>query len=244
MSADGNVVAYTSRATNLVDGLLDGNGPEARTPTHGSSAARPSATRSTHGPARRPTPMRSTGRAHRPGRVGCDDEGPSGLKSCEGTVPAGQPIDTSDTGEFTFKVTATDNAGNTNDRHGPPTGSRRRTRSSRSPAGRPAAAPKRSRPATPAAPARSFSADGRYLVFTSQGHRPWADFINGNNGAESDVYRRDLQTGITEVVSAGLPRPADAGRPRGANDAADTSINAAPSAPTVATCCSPPTPPT
>jgi hypothetical protein len=42
-----------------------------------------------------------------------DEEGGSGVKTCEGTVPSGSPIDTSSVGTKTFSVTATDNAGNT-----------------------------------------------------------------------------------------------------------------------------------
>jgi Ca2+-binding RTX toxin-like protein len=43
----------------------------------------------------------------------CEDEaGGSGLKSCEGTVAKGQPIDTGSLGPKTFTVRATDNAGN------------------------------------------------------------------------------------------------------------------------------------
>jgi Ca2+-binding RTX toxin-like protein len=45
----------------------------------------------------------------------CQDEaGGSGLKSCQGTVANGSPIDTASTGSKTFTVTATDNAGNQN----------------------------------------------------------------------------------------------------------------------------------
>jgi hypothetical protein len=44
---------------------------------------------------------------------GCtDEEGGSGLASCDGTVPSGQPIDTSTKGDHTFIVTARDKAGN------------------------------------------------------------------------------------------------------------------------------------
>lgn len=43
----------------------------------------------------------------------CDDEpGGSGMSRCEGTVPDGQPIDTSTPGNFTFEVTAVDRGGN------------------------------------------------------------------------------------------------------------------------------------
>jgi hypothetical protein len=45
----------------------------------------------------------------------CDD-GASGVASCDGTVPSGQPIDTSSPGPHTFTVTARDLAGNTNTR--------------------------------------------------------------------------------------------------------------------------------
>jgi hypothetical protein len=44
---------------------------------------------------------------------GCtDEEGGSGLASCDGTAPSGQPIDTSTKGDHTFIVTARDKAGN------------------------------------------------------------------------------------------------------------------------------------
>jgi YVTN family beta-propeller protein len=42
----------------------------------------------------------------------CADEGPSALASCEGDVPAGDPIDTSTPGDHTFTVIARDRAGN------------------------------------------------------------------------------------------------------------------------------------
>ena len=42
-----------------------------------------------------------------------DEDGGSGLASCEGTVANGSPIDTASTGTKTFTVTAADNAGNT-----------------------------------------------------------------------------------------------------------------------------------
>ena len=47
----------------------------------------------------------------------CSDEpGGSGVDSCEGDVPDGDPIDTSTIGEHTFTVDAADNAGNTRSR--------------------------------------------------------------------------------------------------------------------------------
>src|SRR5215217_8845777 len=47
-------------------------------------------------------------------KYSCQDEnGGSGLKSCEGTVPNDSPIDTASPGQKSFTVTATDNAGNT-----------------------------------------------------------------------------------------------------------------------------------
>jgi len=42
-----------------------------------------------------------------------DEEGGSGLKSCEGTVANGTSIDTASAGQKSFTLTATDNAGNT-----------------------------------------------------------------------------------------------------------------------------------
>ena len=42
----------------------------------------------------------------------CRDFGGSGLKRCDGNVPAGTPFDTETPGEKTFTVTATDGAGN------------------------------------------------------------------------------------------------------------------------------------
>src|SRR5215208_2915510 len=41
-----------------------------------------------------------------------DEEGGSGIKSCNGTVPNGSPLDTASSGQKSFTVTATDNAGN------------------------------------------------------------------------------------------------------------------------------------
>lgn len=41
-----------------------------------------------------------------------DEEGGSGVKTCEGTVPSGSAIDTSSVGKKTFTVTSSDNAGN------------------------------------------------------------------------------------------------------------------------------------
>ena len=43
----------------------------------------------------------------------CTDEGGSGLASCEGTVPTGDPIDTGSAGVRWFTVSASDGAGNT-----------------------------------------------------------------------------------------------------------------------------------
>ena len=61
-------------------------------------------------------------------------------------------------------------------------------------------------------------------MFTSDATDLVAGFIDGNGTNESrgDVFRRDLNTGITELVSAGLPRAGDDGRPRGANANAAT----------------------
>lgn len=42
----------------------------------------------------------------------CDDQGGSGLLSCEGDVPDGDPIDTASIGAKSFTVNAQDNAGN------------------------------------------------------------------------------------------------------------------------------------
>ncbi len=48
-----------------------------------------------------------------PADYSCQDEaGGSGISRCEGTVPDGQPIDTSSVGTFSFTVTAVDRAGN------------------------------------------------------------------------------------------------------------------------------------
>jgi len=41
-----------------------------------------------------------------------DEEGGSGVKSCTGSVPSGEPIDTQKVGSYTFAVTAEDKAGN------------------------------------------------------------------------------------------------------------------------------------
>ena len=42
----------------------------------------------------------------------CDDSGGSGLESCEGSVPDGELLDTSELGDVSVTVTARDNAGN------------------------------------------------------------------------------------------------------------------------------------
>jgi hypothetical protein len=42
-----------------------------------------------------------------------DEDGGSGLASCDGTVPNGFPLDTSRVGNFGFRVSAADDAGNT-----------------------------------------------------------------------------------------------------------------------------------
>ncbi|HEY6888372.1 MAG TPA: hypothetical protein VI300_11350, partial [Solirubrobacter sp.] len=114
MSADGTVVAYTSNASNLVDGLIDGNGD-------GTDVYAWMERRAAERDPIKPTVKITTPadqQVYREGAVvqadySCDDEGPSGLTSCDGTVPVGQPIDTSGTGSFTFTVTAKDGAGNT-----------------------------------------------------------------------------------------------------------------------------------
>ena len=61
-------------------------------------------------------------------------------------------------------------------------------------------------------------------MFTSQATDLVAGFIDGNGAGDGsgDVYRRDLNTGATELVSAGLPRAGDDGRPRGANAKSET----------------------
>ena len=128
-------------------------------------------------------------------------------------------------GRVRFTVTATDNAGNT-DANSVSYRVAAPTRSSRSPAGRPAAPPTRSRPATATATARSSAPTGATWSSPRRPRTSSPDFIDGNGGAAGDVFRRDQQTGITEVVSAGLPRPADAGRPRGANGDAGTANTA------------------
>jgi hypothetical protein len=43
----------------------------------------------------------------------CADTG-SGVATCTGPVPSGSPFDTSSTGQHSFTVTSTDNAGNPN----------------------------------------------------------------------------------------------------------------------------------
>ncbi len=153
----------------------------------------------------------------------CADEGPSGLKSCIGTVPNGQPIDTSDTGEFQFTVTAVDNAGN--DRTMTVTYRVAAANKKLALASRALGAGAKVTTGNSTSEGPVYSADGRYLVFTSEATNLVTDFIDGNTAADGDVFRRDLQTGITEVVSAGLPRAGDNGRPRGANDEAATRPN-------------------
>ena len=117
MSADGNTIAYTTNASNLVDGFLDGNADQA-------DAYAWIERSEAEGDPIKPTVKITTPKLSALYRQDtivladyeCDDEGPSGLKSCEGPMPAGQPIDTSHTGEFDFTVTATDNAGNTSEK--------------------------------------------------------------------------------------------------------------------------------
>lgn len=98
----------------------------------GSSAARAARRTSSEPPGLCPSPSRSTRHPRRlpsdptEGAVyarnstiaasyGCNDS-TSGVDACSGTVPTGQPIDTSSEGPHTFTVTASDLAGNTNSR--------------------------------------------------------------------------------------------------------------------------------
>lgn len=219
MSRDGAWIAYSSAATNLLSGFLDGNGEGADAYAWLARAAAeldpidPTVTITTP----------EVDRLYREGDVvladyECADEGPSGLKSCDGPVPSGQPIDTSRSGAYTFTVTAVDHAGNEESdtvRYRVAAPNTKASLVSR-------AAGKDDRTgADGLSEAPVFSADGRYLVFTSRATNIVADFINGNQG-DGDVYRRDLKDGTTELVSAGLPRTGDEGRPRGANDDANT----------------------
>ncbi|MDA0183289.1 PKD domain-containing protein [Solirubrobacter phytolaccae] len=222
MSRDGEWIAYTSASTNLLASFQDGNGAD------GSDAYAWLARAAAESDPIAPTVTITTpedDRLYREGDVvladyECADEGPSGLKRCEGTVPSGQPIDTSTTGSFTFEVVATDNAGN----------EKRDTVDYR------VAAPNKKAALASRAWSKAgdnltsgngsshypvYSADGRYLVFTSSATNLVESFIDANEH-EDDVFRRDLVTGAVEVVSAGLPHASDDGRPRGANREAQT----------------------
>jgi Tol biopolymer transport system component len=222
ISADGNTIAWTTRATNLIDSFLDGNGADA-----GDAFAWIERTTAAQDPLK-PTVEINTPQDEKLYRQDtvvladyeCADEGPSGLASCEGTVPAGTPLDFSDTGSFDFTVTATDNAGNVTTKtvqYRVASANKKLSLASRSTRDRLTTGDDESR-------APVFSADGRYLVFTSRASNLVPGFIDASGG-RANVYRRDLNTGITELVSAGLPRPGDDGRPRGANAEALTENN-------------------
>jgi hypothetical protein len=51
--------------------------------------------------------------AHVVADYACADEGGSGVESCQGDVPSGEPLDTAKPGEHSFTVTARDREGNT-----------------------------------------------------------------------------------------------------------------------------------
>jgi DNA-binding beta-propeller fold protein YncE len=87
---NGSAVATQSKAVQITDGIA----PQVTitTPSEGATYER---------------------RQVVPADYACADEGGgSGLKSCAGDVPNGQPIDTSTAGSHTFTVVGTDNAGN------------------------------------------------------------------------------------------------------------------------------------
>ena len=86
-------------------------------PTHGRRPSRAARTRSrpTSTSTRRPTAA-STAPGFALAGYDCRDFGGSGLKRCEGDVPAGTPFDTETPGEKTFTVTAFDGEGNTTTR--------------------------------------------------------------------------------------------------------------------------------
>ncbi len=195
ISDDGAVVAFDSRAA-AIDGFIDGNGDAADAFAWLDRAV---AERDVLKP-KIEVAVPGDDALYRQGRTvladySCTDEGPSGLASCDGPIPSGQPLDTSHTGDFTFTVTARDKAGNTahdtihyrvaaaNDKlklvtHG----------------GQPLQS------ANDDSRGASFSADGHYLVFESAASNLVAGEIEGNQGY--DVYRRDLRSGATELVSA------------------------------------------
>ncbi|WP_028064847.1 PKD domain-containing protein [Solirubrobacter soli] len=215
IAADGKVVTYTSTARNLIDGFIDGNG----------EATDVYAWMERSAAERDPLPPTITVVTPKEQQVfrqdqvvfadySCEDEGPSGIVACDGTVAAGQPLDTSTTGEFEFKVTAKDAAGNTRSREVSyivAAANKKLSLATRTVNG--------SGSANAHADSVSMSSDGRYVVFRSGATDLVKDFINANQG-DSDVYRRDVVTGKTELVSVGLPRDGDNGRPRGANDGA------------------------
>lgn len=197
VSNDGNVVTYTTGSKNLLAGFLDGNegGGDAYAWIERGVAERDEID---------PTIEIETPQEHEVFRIGrpvlaeysCDDVG-SGIESCEGTVPAGQPIDTSEAGEHEFEVVATDRAGN---------------RTVKSVHYRVAAPNNKLRLVSQAVPGGkllsgnggsenpTLSGDGRYLVFQSDATNVMAGFVDGDREG-ADVYRRDVLTGETELVS-------------------------------------------
>ena len=244
MSADGNVVAYTSGASNLAEGFIDGNGAGADAYAW---MERGAAQRDPIAPTIEITAPEDNEVYRQDATVlvdyTCDDIGPSGLASCEGTVPAGQPLNTSDTGTFTFTVTATDHAGNTATAtvdYRVAEANKKLSLASRTAAGSGSKVPTGNASSdTPV-----FSADGRYLVFVSRATDLVPGFIDGNAG-ESDVLPPQPAHGRHRARQhrppAGRRRRPPARRQPGRERPAATRSA---SAPTAATCCSSPTRPT
>jgi Ca2+-binding RTX toxin-like protein len=120
MSADGRYVTFTSYADNLVPNDSNGNSADVflhELPGQDGEPQEDDTRRDTTAPAADIVTPPDGAVYARNQTVGadysCEDEAEgSGLKSCEGTVAKGQPIDTGSLGTKTFTVRATDNAGN------------------------------------------------------------------------------------------------------------------------------------
>lgn len=201
ISEDGNTVLYATRSTNLIDGFIDGN-TEAYSDVFAwqdraigeQDVLDPKVTITTP----------EDNAIYRQGAqviadYACEDEGPSGIKSCDGPVPSGQPIDTSAVGSFTFKVTATDNAGNT-------AFEQYTYRVAAANAKLKLVSGKGAASADAGSNTPVMNADGGYLVFLSDATNLIEGFEDNNGESRPDVYRRNLTTGETELVSAGGPR--------------------------------------
>ncbi|HEX6025779.1 MAG TPA: PKD domain-containing protein, partial [Solirubrobacter sp.] len=198
LSRDGRVATFTTSARNLVKGFEDNNDnwDDAFVWTDRSLSG--------HDPIPPQITLRtpSDGAVYRTGQMvladyACSDEGASGLASCDGSVPNGQPLDTSVVGSFQFTVTARDGAGNVTTRT---VAYRVAEPNDRIMLASPRAGGAAGESANGDSQQGVLSADGRYLVFESRATDLLPGFVDGNDGA-TDVFRRDLVTGETRLVS-------------------------------------------